>query len=229
MRGRWRHHPQVVLIGAGGALMATLVAPWLVLGVLGVLAGVVLAVFILAILGAVFLGPLAMLGWAGVSMFRHRRNRVRHVFPPPPPPQRSPWPAVQQLPQQNRWDSLPEPGRSLARRIQRRGQELLARRESNGDGTIDLLVVRRMLDDYLPSTVGAYLSLPPHHPDAPITSDGRSSRQLLTEQLTLLDRKLDEVAEGMLRHDLEGLLANGRFLEEQFGHHESELTLPRND
>lgn len=208
--------------------MATLVAPWLVLGVLGVLAGVVLAVFILAVLGAIFLGPLAMLGWAGVSMFRHRRNRVRHVLQPPPP-QRPSWPAVPQQPQQDRWDGLPEPGRSLASRIQRRGQELLSRERSGGGGTIELLVVRRMLDDYLPSTVGAYLSLPPHHPDAPITSDGRSSRQLLTEQLSLLDRKLDEVGEGMLRHDLEGLLANGRFLEEQFGHRESELTLPRDD
>lgn len=206
--------------------MATLVAPWLVLGVLGAVAGVVLAIFVIAILGAIFLGPLAMVGWAGVSMLRHRRNRVRHVLPPPP---RSPWPAVQQLPQRDRWDYLPEPGRSLARRIQRRGQELLSRRQSNGDGPIDLLLVRRILDDYLPSTVGAYLSLPPHNPDAPVTSDGRSSRQLLTEQLTMLDRKLDEVAEAMLRHDLEGLLANGRFLEEQFGHHESELTLPRKD
>ncbi|HEX4211745.1 MAG TPA: hypothetical protein VIA06_00280, partial [Candidatus Dormibacteraeota bacterium] len=158
MRRSWRHHPQVVLLGAAAALMATLVAPWLVLGVLGMLAGVILAIFILAILGALFLGPLAMLGWAGVNMLRHRR-RVRHVFPPTAPP-RSPWPPVQRLPQQDRWERLPEPGRSLARRVQRRAQELLGRRESNGHGGIDLFMVKRMLDDYLPSTVNAYLSLP---------------------------------------------------------------------
>jgi len=51
-----------------------------------------------------------------------------------------------------------------------------------------------------------------HH----VVSDGKTARRLLTEQLALLDRQINEIAEAVNRADTDKLLANGRFLAEKF-------------
>ena len=62
-----------------------------------------------------------------------------------------------------------------------------------------------------------YLNLPrgyaPLHP----VQDGKTPRQVLLEQLTLLESKMNEVADDVHQYDADRLLANGRFLEERFG------------
>jgi hypothetical protein len=47
--------------------------------------------------------------------------------------------------------------------------------------------------------------------------DGRTAAQVVLDQLTLLDSKLEEVAEAVNKNDTDALLANGRFLEDRFG------------
>ena len=93
-----------------------------------------------------------------------------------------------------------------------------------GPGSQDAFVVQKTVTDYLPSTLQAYLNLPRAYATVHRFSDGRTAAQVLLDQLTLLDRKLDDVADAVNKNDADALLANGRFLEDRFGG--SALNLP---
>jgi len=94
-----------------------------------------------------------------------------------------------------------------------------------GPGSQDAFVVQKTVSDYLPSTLQAYLNLPRAYASVHRFNDGRSAAQVLIDQLTLLDKKLDEVADAVNKNDADALLANGRFLEDRFGG--SALNLPQ--
>jgi hypothetical protein len=82
----------------------------------------------------------------------------------------------------------------------------------------DLYLVRQTATDYLPRTVNAFLSMPHDAVDTPIASNGgKTARQELTDQLGLLDTKLDDIAQDLQRQDADRLVANRRFLEQRFG------------
>ena len=93
-----------------------------------------------------------------------------------------------------------------------------------GPGSQDAFVVQKTVTDYLPSTLQAYLNLPRAYATVHRFSDGRTAAQVLLDQLTLLDKKLDDVADAVNKNDADALLANGRFLEDRFGG--SALNLP---
>ena len=80
------------------------------------------------------------------------------------------------------------------------------------------------MTDYLPSTLQAYLNLPRAYATVHRFSDGRTAAQVLIDQLTLLDKKLGDVADAVNKNDADALLANGRFLEDRFGG--SDLKVP---
>lgn len=98
----------------------------------------------------------------------------------------------------------------LTMTIQGRGSGSLA-----GDPTIFL--IRQTALDYLPAALEQYLALPPEYAERPILADGRTPHAALAEQLDLMDRKMREVADDMVRHDTDRLVAHGRFLQERFG------------
>jgi hypothetical protein len=50
-----------------------------------------------------------------------------------------------------------------------------------------------------------------------VVRDGKTPTEILLDQLTLLESKMNEVAEDIHRNDADRLLANGRFLEARFG------------
>src|SRR5262249_50028846 len=79
----------------------------------------------------------------------------------------------------------------------------------------DLHIVRQTAADYLPRTVEAYLKLTGDR-DPVVTATGRTALDELMAQLSLLDSKLDEIAQDLQRQDLNRRLANRRFLEERF-------------
>jgi hypothetical protein len=93
-----------------------------------------------------------------------------------------------------------------------------------GPGSQDAFVVQKTVTDYLPSTLQAYLNLPRAYASVHRFGDGRTAAQVLLDQLTLLDKKLDDVADAVNKNDADALLANGRFLEDRFGG--SALNLP---
>jgi len=92
-------------------------------------------------------------------------------------------------------------------------------------GSPDLFVVGRTATDYLPSALQSYLNLPRAYATLHKMANGQTADQVLGDQLTLLDSKMNEVADAVHKKDTDALLANGRFLEEKFG--ASPLALPQ--
>jgi hypothetical protein len=84
-------------------------------------------------------------------------------------------------------------------------------------GSPELFVVQRTATDYLPTALESYLKLPRAYATLHPVQDGKTPRQVLLDQLTLLESKMSEVADDVHRNDTDRLLANGRFLEERFG------------
>lgn len=101
--------------------------------------------------------------------------------------------------------------------IQQTILSILPKIDRLGPGSQDAFVVQKTVSDYLPSTLQAYLNLPRAYATIHRLTDGRTAAQVLLDQLTLLDNKLEEVADAVNKNDADALLANGRFLEDRFG------------
>jgi len=84
-------------------------------------------------------------------------------------------------------------------------------------GSPELYIVQGTATDYLPTALESYLNLPRAYATLHPVQDGKTPKQVLIDQLTLLESKMSEVAEDVHRNDTDRLLANGRFLEERFG------------
>ena len=78
-------------------------------------------------------------------------------------------------------------------------------------------LIRQTALDYLPEALERYLALPERYADEPITSDGKTPHRSLLDQLELMDQKIREVADDIVRQDSDRLLVHGRFLHERFG------------
>jgi hypothetical protein len=86
-------------------------------------------------------------------------------------------------------------------------------------------VVERTALDYVPTALESYLNLPRGYANRVPVSNGRTPRQILLDQLALLESKLGEVIEAIAKGDTDRLLAHGRFLEDAFA--ASELDVDR--
>jgi len=80
----------------------------------------------------------------------------------------------------------------------------------------DLFTVRETVLRYLPETLANYVALPPVFRSSHALKDGMTARQLLAEQLALLDGKMKEIVANVAGADAQALLANGQFLEMKF-------------
>jgi len=84
------------------------------------------------------------------------------------------------------------------------------------DGPLDLTnhetwLVRQICIDYLPGALEHYIALPSDLASEPVL-DGRSAREVLDEQLALIERRLDEMATRTYRREADGLLSHARFV-----------------
>jgi len=68
----------------------------------------------------------------------------------------------------------------------------------------------------LPGTVKNYLRLPAAFASMHVVEDGKTARQLLLEQLDILDGQLTKIATNIYKDDAEALVTNGWFLKEKF-------------
>ena len=80
----------------------------------------------------------------------------------------------------------------------------------------DVYTIRQTALDYLPETLENYLNLPPAYRNIHPIKDGKNAKQLLIEQLDLLDRSMNEIADDFYRNDTQQLLVHGRFLADRF-------------
>lgn len=78
-------------------------------------------------------------------------------------------------------------------------------------------VVRQTALAYLPELLNSYLRLPSAFARLHPVKDGKTARQLLLEQLGILDAEIKKIAIDIHRKDMDALVIHGRFLEEKFG------------
>ena len=120
---------------------------------------------------------------------------------------------------------LPAPAQAKLQNISDTIMGILPHYANFPPGSPDLFVVGRTATDYLPSALQAYLNLPRAYAALHKMPNGKTADDVLTDQLTLLASKMDDVADAVHKNDSDALLANGRFLEEKFG--ASPLALPQ--
>jgi hypothetical protein len=84
-------------------------------------------------------------------------------------------------------------------------------------GSPELFIIERTATNYLPTSLQIYLDLPRAYATRHPVQDGKTPKEVLLDQLTLLETKMNEVADDVHRNDSDRLLANGRFLQERFG------------
>lgn len=68
----------------------------------------------------------------------------------------------------------------------------------------------------LPETVHNYARLPAAFATLHVVDQGKTCKQLLLEQLALLDAQLRKMADSVYKEDAEALVVNGKFLQEKF-------------
>jgi hypothetical protein len=198
-----------------------------------VLLPILLIVVLLAMLGSLFAGLFWLIGgiwpWLliglGAWLFwhedgRHHRARRRPAWVAPQPSQPGPIAKPDRAsrgPRPLRRAELPIDLQVKVEQIRRKVDVLLGYADRFPPFSQDLYLVRQTASEYLPRTVNAFLSLPVDSVDKPLVAGGQTARDELRSQLTLLDTKLDEIAQDLQRQDADKLLANRRFLEARFG------------
>lgn len=60
------------------------------------------------------------------------------------------------------------------------------------------------------------MNLPSAYANLHPVKNGKTARQLLSEQLDLLDHSMQQIVEDIHRNDTQKLVVHGRFLEEKF-------------
>ena len=225
-RHHWPRRHRGMLIGLLAVVAVVGGFPW-ILAAVGLAAAIVLGLVALAVVG---IPLLLLLIWSGVAVLRggaaliRYRRRHRHAAAA----RTRAAPGMRTAVTAEQLARLPADARLRVERIRRKAQGLLQHANRFPGASRDLYLVQRTLDDYLPSTLAAYMAVSPSAVQVPVTSDGESAAQLLDHQLGLLEGKLDEVATNALRTDVERLLANGRFLEEHVARsQDGELTIPK--
>ena len=68
----------------------------------------------------------------------------------------------------------------------------------------------------LPETVRNYVHLPTAFANLHVVQSGKTCKELLVEQLDLLNSQLSKIAENVYKDDADALVVNGKFLQEKF-------------
>jgi hypothetical protein len=207
-------------------LIALLVVPIVALIVLGLIVSTVLAVVfaavayllpVLLIVGGVWLLARALSGADDQRQARRdARAQWRGPCRPPAGARQVPQRPAERRPAGPPRRELPLDVQVKAEQIRHKVDVLLGYADRFSPFSHDLYLVRQVAADYLPRTIGAYLAIPGTN-DPAIDASGRTALGELRAQLAILDARLDDITQNLQRQDLDGLLANRRFLEERFG------------
>lgn len=79
-----------------------------------------------------------------------------------------------------------------------------------------VMLIRQTALHYLPQALEAYLALPRIYAERIPVQDGKTAKDVLIEQLRLIDQKMRETSQAMFQNDADRLLANARFLQDRF-------------
>ena len=112
-----------------------------------------------------------------------------------------------------------DPGRigTKVNAISRTIKEVLPRADTLGAGSPGRYVL------YMCATVEheqrRFVQERQEQPEFHVVADGKTSLDLLADQLDLLEKEINEIAANVNRADTDRIVANGRFLEAKFGSH----------
>lgn len=102
------------------------------------------------------------------------------------------------------------------RSIRESVKEVLPRLLSAENHDNNLFIVRETVLTYLPQTISNYVALPAAFRSTHPVRDGKTSRQLMLEQIEILDDQMRDVVVNVAQSNAQALLANGMFLESKF-------------
>lgn len=140
--------------------------------------------------------------------------------------QSAPAPQIPTLTQLAMHPRLPADSRAKVGLIERNCAATLAYlRASGADQTKAEFTTEQIRDDYAPTAVHAYLALPVETANVREIADGKTGAQLLSGQLDLLLRALDELRDQAADASATQLLAHQQFLQNKFGEREGDLQL----
>lgn len=80
----------------------------------------------------------------------------------------------------------------------------------------DMNNLKSIFDTYLPKLINEYEKLPIDYANNVKTSNGKTAKEMLLEQLKLLDKTVQEIAYGIYENDVTALKVNGRLLKQKF-------------
>lgn len=83
--------------------------------------------------------------------------------------------------------------------------------------------IRKTAQEYLPDALNKYMSLPEGFADSHDVGGGKTAKDVLLEQLDVLDQTMKNMVADVYKEDAQGLLIHGRFLKEKFADQEFEL------
>ena len=77
-------------------------------------------------------------------------------------------------------------------------------------------MVRQTATTYLPEALSTYLGLPRPYAERERLDGGRTPHDILLDQLYLMDLKVRQVAEDVVKHGSQRLVTHGRFLADRY-------------
>ena len=90
----------------------------------------------------------------------------------------------------------------------------------------DIHMVRQTATTYLPDVLSTYLALPRLYAERDVVDGSRTSHDILLDQLYLMDLKVRQVAENMVKNGSQRLVTPGRFLADRYSTSNLELRRP---
>ena len=93
---------------------------------------------------------------------------------------------------------------------------LLPRLNEMNAGDYDFHLVKQTVTDYLPQMLATYLELPPAFAKMHKMRNGKTAQEVLIEQLTILDKQMNQILISVNSKDAEALIAQGEFLKSKF-------------
>lgn len=117
-------------------------------------------------------------------------------------------------------EKIPQDAKDIIHSISQKAIELITFVQDAQKNTAfdeDMINFTSIFDSYLPNIINQYSRLPSKYANEVKTKNGKTAKQMLVEQLTVLDEKVQEIAYGMYEDDVTALRANGNFLKEKFG------------
>ena len=88
--------------------------------------------------------------------------------------------------------------------------------DTQNEADPDIYLVRKTAVTYLPEALETYLALPRPYAEQQPVERGRTSHDILLDQLTLMDLNTRKIADEVVRRDSQELVKHGRFLADRY-------------